>query len=69
MTQFLEVMEKEDNIQVLIPVKNIMSISVCSDGLAFIETGLDNKGFSTGIFTTETYADIKKKLAKLILFS
>ena len=51
------------------PIKNIKSIVSNDDGTAFIETGIDKKGESTGFFTKESYVDIKRAIAKLILFA
>lgn len=66
MVDFIEVIEKNGNIKVMLPISKIWSISQCKDLTAFIETGLDEKGISTGVFTKELYIEIKKKLEKFI---
>ena len=69
MNEIIELTERDDTFKVLMPVKNIKSIVSNDDGTAFIETGIDKKGESTGFFTKESYADIKRTIAKLILFA
>lgn len=68
MNDIIELTEKDGKFKVLIPIKNIMSIVETQDGNAFVETGCDKKGESTGFFTNELYSDIKKIIAKLVLF-
>ena len=68
MNEIIELTERDDTFKVM-PVKNIKSIVSNDDGSAFIETGLDKKGESTGFYTKETYEDIRRKIAKLILFA
>lgn len=65
MINFIEVTEKDGNIIVTLPLRKILSISKNKDLTAFIETGIDENGVSTGIFTKELYVEIKKKLAKI----
>ena len=65
MINFIELTEKDGNIVVILPIKKILSISKNKDLTAFIETGIDENGISTGIFTKELYVEVKKKLAKL----
>ena len=62
MVSFLEVTEKQDNIKVILPLSEIRSITQCNDLSAFIETGLDSKGNSTGFYTKELFAKIKLQL-------
>lgn len=69
MNEIIELTERDDTFKVLMPVKNIKSIVSNDDGTAFVETGLDKKGESTGFYTKESYADIKRVIAKLILFA
>ena len=69
MHEIIELTERDDTFKVLMPVKNIKSIVSNDDGTAFVETGLDKKGESTGFYTKESYADIKRVIAKLILFA
>ena len=69
MNDIIELTERDDTFKVLMPVKNIKSIVSNDDGTAFVETGLDKKGESTGFYTKESYADIKRVIAKLILFA
>ena len=69
MNEIIELTERDNTFKVLMPVKNIKSIVSNDDGTAFIETGVDKKGESTGFFTKETYVDIKRAIAKLILFA
>ena len=69
MNEIIELTERDDTFKVLMPVKNIKSIVSNDDGSAFIETGVYKKGESTGFFTKESYADIKRTIAKLILFA
>lgn len=69
MNEIIELTERDDTFKVLMPVRNIKSIVSNDDGSAFIETGLDKKGESTGFYTKETYEDIKRAIAKLILFA
>ena len=65
----IELSERDNTFKVLIPVKNIKSIVSNDDGSAFVETGIDKKGESTGFYTKESYAEIKRTIAKLILFA
>lgn len=65
----IELTERDNTFKVLIPVKNIKSIVSNDDGSAFVETGIDKKGESTGFYTKESYAEIKRTIAKLILFA
>jgi len=68
MEGFLEVNELEDEVKVLLPLSRIRAIFV-DDGSVFIETGFNDKTGSTGIYVKETYEEIRRKIAKLILFS
>ncbi|MBQ4558150.1 MAG: hypothetical protein IJA61_02095 [Clostridia bacterium] len=69
MNEIIELTERDNTFKVLMPVKNIKSIVSNDDGTAFIETGVDKKGESTGFYTKETFEDIKRTIAKLILFA
>lgn len=62
MEKFIEVIEKTDKTKVILPLSKILSISQCRDLTAFIETGVDAKGVSTGLFTSELFVEIKKKI-------
>lgn len=66
----IELTEKNVKFKVLIPIKNISSIfELKDDGTAFVETGTDKNGNSTGFVTNELYSDVRKMLAKLVLFN
>ena len=69
MNEIIELTERDNTFKVLMPVKNIKSIVSNDDGTAFIETGVDKKGESTGFYRKETFEDIKRIIAKLILFA
>ncbi len=64
---FVEVTEATTGVKVCLPLNKILSISSCKDGTCFFETGVDNKGNSTGVFTKEYYSDIILRLLKVIL--
>lgn len=66
MENFIEVIEKTGNTRVILPLSKILSISQCRDLTAFIETGVDAKGMSTGLFTTELFVEIKKKIQQVV---
>lgn len=61
MKGFIEVTEITENSAVLVPIGKITAILKCDEG-AFIETGFDGKGKSTGICTAENYEEIKQKI-------
>lgn len=65
---FIEVTERDEQFKVLLPIDKIVSISE-HDGLCFIETGVDNKGESLGMFTSETFDDVKAILEKKVIGS
>lgn len=69
MNEIIEVTAYDGTFKVLLPIKNIKSISSNPDGTAFVETGEDNKHNPTGINIKETYAEVKKRIAKLILLA
>ena len=63
MKGFIEVTERMENCSVLCPIEKITAVIDTGDG-AFIETGFDGRGKSTGICVTESYENIKQKLIK-----
>ena len=69
MEGFLEVNALEGQVKVLLPLAQIQSICEDDEGIVFIETGFNDKKGSTGIYVKETYEEIRRKIAKLILFS
>lgn len=62
---YIEVTEKYEHVKVIVPLSIIMSISQQKDLTAFIETGYDAKGVSTGVFTCDLYVEVKNKLMQL----
>ena len=70
MEGFIEVNVKNEDVKVLLPLSQIQSI--CEDkedGSVFIETGFNDRKGSTGVYVKESFAEIRKMIAKLILFS
>ena len=63
MKEFIQVTEASGNIKVLLPTSKIFSISEHKNGGCFIETGVDHKGESLGMFTVESYDEILQKLS------
>lgn len=61
MKGFIELTERNDGFKVLLSLDRIMSIVEAEDG-AFIETGIDKKGESTGFFTKESYVEIVQQV-------
>lgn len=61
MKGFIELTERNDGFKVLLSLDKVMSI-VETEESAFIETGVDKKGESTGFFTKESYAEIVQQL-------
>ena len=64
MTDFIEVVDKENQTLVLIPVEQIKSISD-NDGLSALIEVDRIKDESIGFITEETYLQIKNKLKNL----
>lgn len=68
MNEMIELTEQESKFKVLIPVSQIKGVVENDDGTAYIELGYnDIRGTSTGIYTEETFVQVKLKLLKLIL--
>lgn len=60
---FIECIEKEKNIRVLIPLNKILAITQSPDDkTAFIETHIDMDGDGVGFYTKETFDEIKAQL-------
>ena len=62
MKNFIEVTEINERNKVLCPIGKITAVVDMGTDGAFIETGFDRKGESTGICTAESYSEIKEKL-------
>lgn len=58
---FIEVTERDGQFKVMLLIEKILSISE-HDGHCFIETGVDNKGESLGMFIVETFDEIRNLL-------
>ena len=69
MEGFIEVNCKAEDVKILLPLSQVQSICEDEEGNVFIETGFNDKKGSTGIYVKETYEEIRRKIAKLILFS
>lgn len=68
MNEMIELTEQESKVKVLIPVSQIKGVVENDDGTAYVETGYNEKrGTSTGLYTEETFVQVKLKLLKLIL--
>lgn len=65
MTDFIEVVDKENQTLVLIPIEQIKSISDNDGSSALIEVDRI-KDESIGFITEETYIEIKHKLRLLV---
>ncbi len=61
MKGFIEVTERESGMQVLLCVDKITAVIMDKSG-AFVETGFDGKGASTGVLVCESYDEVKRKL-------
>lgn len=61
--EFIEVTEITENVKILLPVKNILSVSEQNSGNCFIETNVDKDGVYTGIEVKETYFEILSLLS------
>lgn len=62
MIGFIEITEKHDQVKMLFPVSRISCIFQSDDGGAFIETGVDKFGESTGIYVEESFRDVVQKV-------
>lgn len=65
MKYFIEVTEANERNKVLCPIGKIMAVVDLGRDGAFIETGFDKDGESSGICTVESYSEIKLKLFNL----
>lgn len=63
MKGFIEVTEKHDRVKMLFPVSRISCVFESDDGGAFIETGVDKRGESTGVYVEEAFYAVAQKVA------
>ena len=63
MKGFIEVTQKPERIQVLFPISRISAIFESDDCGAFIETGVDRRGESTGFYVEEAFYSVVQKVA------
>lgn len=64
MKGIVELTELGSGNKFLMPVKEIKSILSDGESGVFIETGVDNKGRSTGVPVREDFGEVKKRLAE-----
>lgn len=62
MKNFIEVMDIDSGMKVLIPIGRITGIVCDGDGSVFIEMGTDDNDISSGVLVAESYDEIKAKL-------
>ena len=62
MKNFIEVTSYDDGMKVLVPIGKITGIVRDGDGSVFIEMGTNRDDTSSGIFITESYEEVKRKL-------
>lgn len=67
MTEFIFVNLKETGQRVILPLNKINSILELENGECFIETAIDSKGCSVGMFVNETFEEIMSILSQKIL--
>lgn len=65
MKDFIEVVDKDKQCLVIIPIDRILSVCDYDGKSAFIEVDIINGDDSIGILTEETYTQIKIKLKNL----
>ncbi len=66
MKGFIEVTEKHDRVKMLFPVSRISCVFESDDGGAFIETGVDKRGESTGVYVEEAFYAVAQKVAAAV---
>ncbi len=62
MKRFIEVMDYDNGMKVLVPVGRITAVVLCDNGNAFIEMGTNGTETSSGVLTAESYDEVKKKI-------
>lgn len=62
MKNFIEVMDINSGMKVLVPIGRITGIVCDGDGSVFIEMGTDDNEISSGVLVAESYDEIKAKL-------
>lgn len=63
MKGFIEVTDKQVGCKMLFPVSRISCVFESDDGRAFIETGVDRRGESTGLYVEETFYTVAQRVA------
>lgn len=63
MKGFIEVTDKQVGCKMLFPVSRISCVFESDDGCAFIETGVDRRGESTGLYVEEAFYAVAQKVA------
>lgn len=63
MKGFIEVTERELKVKVLFPINRISCVFASDDGGAFIETGVDRRGESTGLYVEEAFFNVAQQIA------
>ena len=66
MKGFIEVTEKREHVKMLFPVSRISCVFESDDGGAFIETGVDKRGESTGVYVEEAFYTVAQKVAAAV---
>lgn len=64
MQGFIEVTDFDGEKKVLQAVSTITAVVQYKDGSVFVETGVDDEGVSLGVFVTESYEEIKRRLTQ-----
>lgn len=60
--KFIKIHTAESNVEILVSIDRIISISECDDDTCFIEVYVDSKDNSIGYYTVELYSEIKFQL-------
>lgn len=60
--KFIEVTDYKRDIKYLVAIDKITTVACDKKGTVFIETSTDLDGESSGVFVSESFDDIKKKI-------